>query len=278
MKNTLIESFSKLIEILKQDKRCLGAWYFGSVARGLDDEHSDIDAVFLIDADYFEQISGEFSRFVEMICDELILVWLEVFNCDELKNFQYIYRIGEEICALDVFLLNSQKNDSWIARAHYTALKPGDVIFDKNDAVKQLIKKAPQGSVLKFDVQYLVKTYFTHLNMLIKYFIRNDYFKIKKNIDILYNTHIELLLSKYDKIVWGDYCNKIKHCIPKDLHPRLMMYFSSSAIDFLKKNILDCALNFSADAKKICAEKNIEYPHRAEKLIINQYKKQLGQL
>ncbi|HHW90429.1 MAG TPA: nucleotidyltransferase domain-containing protein [Clostridiales bacterium] len=276
MKKAYLDSFYNLVEMLKQDKRCLGVWYFGSVARGLEDEYSDIDAVFLIDDQYFEQVCEEFSSFIQKICDELILVWPEGFNCDELKNFQYIYKIGNDLYALDIFLLNSQKNDSWIARAHYTALKPQDIIFSKDRAVEKIIQKAPSGSTLSFGISYLIKTYFTHLNMIIKYFLRKDYFKLKKNIDVLYNIHIELLLTKYDKIVWGDYCNKINQCLPPKLQQRLKNYLPFSDLKILKKQILDCALCFAEDAQKICAERNMAYPIRAETVIVNEYKKQLG--
>ncbi len=40
--NKLLEQiFEKSVEILRQDKRCLGGWHFGSISRKQQDEFSD---------------------------------------------------------------------------------------------------------------------------------------------------------------------------------------------------------------------------------------------
>ncbi|HEY8390253.1 MAG TPA: hypothetical protein VIL26_04810 [Clostridia bacterium] len=43
----------------------------------------------------------------------------------------------------------------------------------------------------------------------------------------------------------------------------------------MKKQVLVCAECFAMDAQIICNDKNIQYPKRAEQLIINYYKNQL---
>lgn len=219
-----------MVDLLKQDSRCLEAWYYGSVSRGLEDEYSDIDVVFLIEGNHFESFSDVIGDYVARVCDEVVNVWPESFNCDELKNFQYVIRLNDDLIIIDLFVLNSIINDCWIARQHYMALLPKQVIFDKSGEIQKLIKRSPKGCKVNIDILYVIKTYYTHLCMLIKYFLRHDYFKLRKNIDFLYNAHTELVLSQYDKIGWGDYCSKIKHCIPKNMQEHLRLYMTSPNI------------------------------------------------
>ena len=276
MKKVFLNSFYNLVDLLKQDSRCLGAWYYGSISRGLEDEYSDIDVVFLIDGNHFESFSSVISDYVGKVCDEVVNIWPEGYNCDELKNFQHVIRLNDELFMIDFFVLNSIKNDCWIARQHYMDLSPKQVIFDKHGEVKELIKRSPKGSKANFDVSYVISTYYTHLCMLIKYFLREDYFKLRKNIDFLYNAHAELLLSQYDKIGWGDYCNKIKQCVPKNMQEHLKLYMTSPDIEIMKKEILACAESFASDAQKICQDIKVQYPKRTEQLIIKEYKKCLN--
>lgn len=275
MNKIFLNSFYNLVDMLKQDSRCFGAWYFGSISRGQEDEYSDIDVVFLVDSDHFEGFENTLENYIKKCCDEIVCIWPETFNCDELKNYQYIIKLSEDIFILDIFLLNSIKNNSWIAKMHYTDLSAKQVIFDKQEKVNKLIKKSPKGSKANIDISYVIKTYYTHLNMLVKYFLRKDYFKIRKNTEILYNTHTELLLGAYDKIGWGDYCVKIKHCVPENLQEHLKLYLILPDIEAMKKQVLVCAECFAMDAQKICEYKNIQYPKRIEQLIMDYYKKQL---
>ena len=273
MKKLFLNSFYNLVDLLKRDSRCLGAWYYGSISRGLEDDFSDIDVVFLIDGNHFEGFSAVITDYVATSCDEVVNVWPESYNCDELKNFQHVIRLKDDLYMIDFFVLNSIKNDCWIARQHYMDLLPNQVIFDKSGAVKELIKRSPTGSKVNIDIPYVIKTYYTHLCMLKKYFLRCDYFKLRKNIDFLYNAHTELLLSQYDKIGWGDYCNKIKQCIPKNMQEHLKLYMTSPDIDIMKREILICAECFALDAQKICLDNKIQYPKHTEKLIIKEFKK-----
>lgn len=271
MNPALTKAFDKLLDIMKKDSRCLGAWYYGSLARELDDEYSDIDVVFLIDSNFFESFGTDIPKIVSQICDELVIVWPESYNCDELQNHGLIIKAQEQLFQLDFFTLNNKKHDSWIARNHYIELTPSQVIFDKGGEVAKFVAKSPKGNTVKFDVIHLIKTYWFHLHMLIKYFLRNDFFKLQKNINIIQNVHTELLLTRYDQIHWGDYCNKIKQCVPLRLQEHLKKYTISEDIEKTKTKIKECADYFSADAQNIAVEFGLKYPINMETSIKNEF-------
>ena len=73
MHPSLQKSFTSLIEILKADPRCKGAWHYGSVGRGEADEYSDYDPVYLVDDKDFKSFADDVPRFMRQVCDELLI-------------------------------------------------------------------------------------------------------------------------------------------------------------------------------------------------------------
>lgn len=270
MNQTLIYALNKFVDIVKNDPRCLGGWQFGSIARGLDDQYSDVDPVFLIEGDYFEEFDKELPKMFEKICDRVVVYWSESFNNDEIKSYGVDIQISGRIYQFDIFLLNYSKIDSWWCRLHYTDTRVEDIIFDRDGVVSSLISKAPKGEIQKRDILYCIETYWHHIHMLIKYFMRKDYFKLLKNINIIMQSHIELLLEQYDCISWGGWDSKIKY-IPKEKQEHLMDYFASNDIERMKKNIKNLIELFSLDAREICLNKGIIYPLEMETAIKQEF-------
>lgn len=259
MNKILMQAFDRLTNILERDLRCLGGWHFGSVSRGLDDEYSDVDPVFLIDGNYFEEFDKELPRFFEKICDKVLLYWPETFNNDEIKNYGFDIQIDENIYQFDIFLLNSLKTENWGFQVHSTGIMEENIIFDRNGVIAEIVKKAPKGEIPFRDISFFIETYWHHIHMITKYFIRQDYFKILKNIHILMNAHTELLLAQYDCITWGGWDSKIKY-IPAQKQEHLKLYYMFSDFDGIKKNLISSMNWFSADAREICLSKGISYP------------------
>lgn len=275
MNKKLISALNQLIEILKNDSRCLGGWEFGSMARGLSDEYSDVDPVFVIDGKFFDEFDKDLYSMFEQICDEVIIYWHETFNNDEIKNYGVEILIQEEILQFDIFLLNSFKQDSWWLKTHSTGVDNKDIIFDKSGTIAKIVKHAAKGTINKYDTIYAIETYWHHTHMIIKYFKRKDYFKLLKNIEILMHSHVELLLSEYDQTTWGGWESKIKF-IPQEKQNHLMNYYASSDFDTIAKNIMESIIFFSSDAKETCRNQSFTYPLEMEEKIIREWKKQMG--
>lgn len=73
MNALLMDAFNKVLERVGQDYRCLGGWHFGSVSRGLQDDLSDVDPVFLIQEEFFEEFADDIPGVLKQACDKLIL-------------------------------------------------------------------------------------------------------------------------------------------------------------------------------------------------------------
>lgn len=75
------------------------------------------------------------------------------------------------------------------------------VFFDKTGAVSSLIGTLPPGKSLQVTglpqeyeaIARLIDTYWLHIYMTAKYFLRKDYFKLEGVLRILMDTHIPLV-------------------------------------------------------------------------------------
>jgi len=133
---------------------------------------------------------------------------------------------------------------------HFNRTGEVGILLDKGLRVEQGIP----------DPTRCMDTYWFHLEMLIKYFKRNDVFKLIKNIDFLFHSHVDLLLSQYDTLNYGAWETKVKKCVPAQKQAHLLAYYTQADTESLKKQMILCMRYFAKDAQEICALKNLSYP------------------
>lgn len=273
MLRELIQTNSRFIEIMKEQKGVLGAWYFGSIAHGTSDEYSDIDIVFLIEENSFSLIDDRLDSLLLEACDEILLRWDESFNSDAIKNYCYLVKRNDKLFQYDVFLINHEQVDNFMCRIHYADLKPSDVIFDKNGSVRALIDKAVTGSQWQADIRHLITTYWFHVHMSAKYFIRRDFFKLESILRILMDTHTSLLLSVYNIITWGSIASKL-HFIPAEKQEHLMLYGCVKDFALVRKNLYISIKWFDEDVYEIGNNEILTYHTRLAREVISDWQKQ----
>ncbi len=261
----LEQAFSKHIDILKADPRCKGGWHYGSVGRGEADAYSDYDPVYLVDDRDFISFANDVPKFMRQVCDELLISWAENYNDEHFRNYCNLIRIGDTLHQMDFFILNADHPTVWFCRQHLKGCTRGNIIFDRTGEAGILLDKGLTTDNNSPDPVRCMDTYWFHLEMLIKYFKRGDIFKLLKNIDFLFHSHVDLLLSRYDTLNYGAPETKVKRCVPKDKQAHLLAYFAPAELDALKRQMLLCMRYFAADAAEVCAQKDIEYsPHIGE--------------
>lgn len=244
---TVNDSF---ISLIKEIGGVRAAWYFGSNMRGLSDEYSDVDIVILADKSAYGETDKRLTEMLASVCDEVVLCWGEDFNGEAMKNYDYILSLNGKIFQYDVFLLNSGFIDDYMCRLHYTGLTEENVIFSKDNAAEELIQNAPNSEPWRADVKRLAETYWLHVQMSVKYFLRKDFFKLNKVLRILMDAHTSLLLTRYDKTNWGGAENKLKF-IPAEKQEHLMKYGCIPDFELMKKNLEWSANRFENDAEEI---------------------------
>ena len=275
MHKDLVSAFDKMVQILKQDSRCKGGWHFGSFGRGQTDDYSDYDVVFLVADKDFESFADDVPTLMTEISDELLLCWAEDFNNDYFKNFCNAFRIGSDIHQLDFFISNHDYQDDYMCRFHRKGCTRENIIFDRTGETAALLDKDCDIGNHYPDTVRCIDTYWFHAFMLIKYFKRSDIFKIIKNIDILFHAHVDLLLSRYDRLDWSGWESKVKHCVPIEKQEHLKVYFTIADTASLENAFKSGIALFKDDADEICRYKNITYSESAVQKISSYIEKML---
>jgi len=276
MHKDLETAFKKLVEIIKADGRCKGGWHYGSVGRGMSDVYSDYDPVFLVADKNFEQFSLDIPIFISNISDELLICWAENYNSNYFKNYCNVIRLGDNLHQIDFFILNSDYPDEWWCRQHCKGCTVNNIFFDRTGETAAFLDKGYTTDNHIPDTLRTIETYWFHAMMLVKYFKRNDIFKLIKNIhDFLFHAHIDLLLSQYDTLDWGGWESKVKHCVPEDKQEHLKMYFTTPDITILKIAIQKCLIHFRNDAEEICKIKGIDYTKNVSSQVIEYFNREI---
>ena len=276
MHKDLTLAFEKMVEILKKDERCKGGWHFGSISRGQEDIYSDYDPVFLVADKDFEQFAVDIPKIFSKISDELLILWGESFNDNYFKNFCAIVRLGENLHQLDIFLINYDHPETWMCKLHCQGCTRKDIIFDRNGETAAFLDNGYKVEKYTPDLARIMDTYWFHTAMLVKYFKRGDIFKLLKNIDILFHTHIDLLLSRYDTLDWGGWESKVKYCVPPEKQEHLKAYFAPADIMLLKTAVNKCVNLFKRDADEILEEKKIDYSKSITRQIMEYFNKEIN--
>lgn len=248
----------EFIEQIRKSEIVLGAWNFGSETHDLSDEYSDVDIVLLIDGKSFLLFSDKIEEYLKNICNDILLCYPEGFNGDTIVNNGYLISYNDKIFQFDIFLLNSEKLNDYICRMHYMGLREQDIIFDTTGMVKKLISVDLKGDFWNDDLIHLQNKYWYHAYMTRKYLIRKDYFKLYNVLHTMYETHVSMLLTGFDKITWGGNANKL-HFIPEDKQQHIKRYNCSEDFDTIRENLLYCMETFIEDAKEVCMLKGVGY-------------------
>lgn len=176
----------------------------------------------------------------------MVIFWAEGFNSEAFKNYDCILEKDNALLQYDIFLLNKSHIEDFMCQLHYAGLKPKDIRFDVKGDVAALLGKAPEGQVWKEDVRHLIETYWLHINMSAKYFLRKDYFKLDEVLRILKDTHASLLLTEYDRITWGGIANKL-HYIPEEKQKHLKKYYCHEDFVVTRQNLRQSMRWFEED-------------------------------
>lgn len=270
-------AFHNMLALLKKDMRCKGGWHYGSISRGQDDIYSDYDPVFLVADKDFEAFAADVPHFLSAVSDELLILWPESFNDASFNNYCSVIRLGDNLHQLDFFIINQDHPEAWMCKQHCKGCTKEHILFDQTGEVADFLDKGYRTDNYIPDTLRAIDTYWFHIEMLIKYFKRNDIFKLIKNIqEFLFHSHVDLLLSYYDNLDWGAWESKVKHCIPNEKQEHLKAYFSKADLCSLEAAVKESMVLFKQDAEEICRAKSLEYPTLASEQIIAYFYKRLA--
>lgn len=250
MNQNLLNILSGFTASMKKTKGVLGAWNFGSALHGTSDEYSDVDIVFLIEENAFQDMESKVSAILTEKSDGIALCWGEGFNGRAIISNSYLLKKEGQVLQFDVVLLNRDCISDSICRIHYMDLSEKDIFFDNEGAVRKLCADCPHGSPWKSDTERMALTYYLFFHMTAKYLNRQDYFKLNMTMRTLYDTHVSLLLTEYDSLNWGGAESKL-HFLPAGKQAHLKKYYCTDDFALNRTNLAQSLEWFEEDLADI---------------------------
>ncbi|WP_105614484.1 aminoglycoside 6-adenylyltransferase [Vallitalea okinawensis] len=257
--NTLQHMLDKTVHLLKEDKRCLGGWHFGSISRGLQDKYSDIDPVFLIKDKDFESFDSHIQGMFDEMGYEILLFWPEEFNSNAIRNYAILIKDKRNILQYDFTIMNHSKIDEPFSRIWYKGCTKKDIIFDKDGDINKLLNRKQKDKNMEIDILHTIQKYWLLCFIIVKYYNRRDIFKLLYMMNELFQTHVQLLFRFYRPDEWGSWADQIKSSIPFEKQQNLLSYFCKADLESIMKNLLLSITAFEEDAKMICVRNQMPY-------------------
>jgi hypothetical protein len=162
-----------------------------------------------------------------------------------------------------------------MCKQHLKGCTRENIIFDRTGEVTELIDRGLRTDNYIPDTIRAIDTYWFHTEMLIKYFKRKDIFKLIKNMDVIFHSHVDLLLSQYDTLDWGAWESKVKYCVPEEKKEHLKAYFAPADFKELENAIKKSMILFKQDAEEICQAKGIVYNENISKQVIEYFNRRM---
>lgn len=257
----------KSVKLVKKDSRCVGAWYFGSTGRGVDDAWSDADIVFLIRAEAFTDFADEIPEIMRKSCEEVLHIWPEDYNNDSLRNYGCVLYDKGQVLQYDFFIMNEARTDEHFCRVHYETCLNSAIIYDPEGKVADLFTRKRERP-LPEDPLRLIASYWYHAVMSVKYWQRTDPFKLAILCKYLYNIHARLLLTVDDRIDWGSVEAKVVYGLTLKQRETLCGYFTPGDPEAQMKAVRHCVKAFARDAREVCQKKGLSYPADNENVLL----------
>jgi hypothetical protein len=276
----IVEIFKSATAKFEAMDQILAAWYFGSIARGLSDEYSDFDPVYLVRAQYFAECESWIHPVFEGLCESIVLVRPEDFNCEALKTFGLLLKQGGELFQFDVFFMNDGRLDNPFARFHYQGLGSRNVIFDKTGRVAGLLDQEASG--ISFDpgavrgkAPDILASYVFHLQMSGKYFRRADILKLQTVRQRLFYEHARLLLLTRPPVGWGSPETQLRLLFPIKELDVLSGYILGGNISEMTRGVIHGMEAFFPLARSIYNNDGTAYPDTVESEIRDSLRRRL---
>jgi hypothetical protein len=194
----LREVLNKTVELFAADPRFVAGWLSGSAGGSGEDEYSDVDPIFLIRDESFEDIDRELPSVFEAICSKIVLWWPEIRDNPALRNYAVL--VSEpELLQYDINLLKlSAFSPGWLA-----GIGPEQVLFDKTGVVRGALGTAGAQPYSPDDLLWNVEKYWLYVYISAKYLRRRDVFKLLYAQGVLFQTHLAILQALHPNDTWG---------------------------------------------------------------------------
>ncbi|AQQ72136.1 hypothetical protein SMSP2_02517 [Limihaloglobus sulfuriphilus] len=251
---------------MKADGRVLAGFVSGSANTSHEDEYSDVDAVFVVRDDSFEDITAALADFFAAMCDGVELVWAERFNNDMHHNYAVLLRRGDNLLQYDISI------DKLTFRSERKILAE-QMLFDKAGCL-EITQEMPPRQLLRETLRWHIEAYWVWVYIHAKYLRRGDFIKLVYVQQELFNNHAAVLGNLYKETLAYSWWPQMLNALP-DVEKRdwMMNYLCHPDINSIREKLPNQIAVFSGDARKLCELFDIEYPCGVESAVLEHLNK-----
>lgn len=259
MHPSLHRVFKQTVDIFMSDERVSAAWITGSAKSKSEDVYSDVDPVFVINDDDFDQFDSELRSVFEKITDEIILWWPERGNNDMVRNYAILFK-SPELLQYDINIMKeSAFSANWLINT-----APEQILFDKKGMLNNTIKQPRVSSYSPDKLLYNIELFWVYGYIIPKYLLRNQTFKIIYAQNIFFECHMEVLHALNPDVYWDWLPINVHKLFDENKKKELHRYFLNADRKSVAKVLISELDAFSKDARLACEKWNIPYPDRLE--------------
>lgn len=276
MNQHLAAIYDKTIELYRADARILGAWEFGSLGKGTGDEYSDVDPVFIVRDEAFDQLDAELRPLFESFGVRIVSWWPEGFNDGGIKNYAILFEAAGDLLQYDMTIASVSSVREGFGKVLLTRSGNVQVLFDKEGLIREVQQAAPPDDYSPAKLVWDIERYWIYVYIHIKYLKRGDLFKLLYAQDTLFHNHLDVLRALHPQGYWGWWPWSAKNLLSKDEQEHLLVYFNPPGREMIAGALLREIDLFAHDAREACRVWKRDYPATIESDIRACLVKQLG--
>lgn len=262
--------YDKSLDYFKTDDRVLAAYMLGSALSEREDEFSDVDPVFFIKADCYQQFDKELPDFFRSMCDEIVLWWPERFNNETWKNYAVIFLSRSVLLQYDITI-------EPVPEENKRTILPEQLIFDKTGSIFTITDKIYLPKPSHDEINRTIDTYLVWSYIQAKYVRRKDIPKLIYVQQELFNSHLKVISYIYDHLrSYGWWCHTIKAIKDSYIKDILISYLSHHDLDSISGKIIKQVLAFEKDSRDCCQKFNLPYPADKQQKVFRHLKESIS--
>jgi predicted nucleotidyltransferase len=249
----LTASLDRLVERFRSDPRCTAMYLWGSLGRADPDPYSDVDVAVVTPDSAYEEVARELRGVVEAECGPVV-AWLPEGEAPGFCNYAFLYEAPDRVLLYDFVIVSE-------SAFRKRQIVPGQVLFSHGEPGEA--PAAAPGVQTPPPLVRLLTEYWVYMYLNGKYWRRGDLYKLLYVQQVLFQTHLKVLATRYPDREWTWWARDVKH-LPPEAREELLAYFPGSSRDAVASAIAhECDL-FSRDAASACGKAGQPYPAEME--------------
>ncbi len=248
--------YERTLDLLRADSRLLAGFMTGSVGTPREDGYSDVDPLFLVKAECFDEVDRDLPSVFSQVGVEPFLWWPERINSDTLRNYAVLFEVAGKPVQYDITIAAAPPGQTW-------TIRPEQLLFDKADILR-LAPPTEQPPHTPERLRWHVEIYWIYAYVHAKYLRRGDPFRLAAAQTELRQAHLSILHALHPEVArdwWPILASRFEE--PEE-RQALLAYFGPPHAAVVAASLPGQMDRFSRHARAACAKWDIEYPRVAE--------------